>query len=400
MAYKKFSKRILMSIGISVATVPADAAVLERVPLVSADAEHWPDQNWSRVTSPLSAQASSELDRFFSSAMVDEVGTTHAVLVVHRGQIVAERYGSGYRCDGIAHTMSIAKMMGAVMVGRLAQQGRMSLNDRVSFPQWNRTNDPRRSIQVRHLLQMSSGLQWKADGVLDSDLVNMAFGSGFRDLAGFVAAKPLQHRPGTYFQYSDGTPSLIGDLVRREVGGNRRAVAQFLREDIFQPIGMTRTEAEFDRHGTWYGPSGIRWSPCDLARFGLFLSRDGVWRGQRLLPEGWVDFMRTPSSASLNTPNDLDTVNSVYGAFSFVYDIDRRQRTGRIDSFGHLGFGGSVLRIVPSRDLVLVMYGSGGYSMETMATRLDGLRRIERLFPERRLATRPGTGQSKQLRKH
>jgi CubicO group peptidase (beta-lactamase class C family) len=236
----------------------------------------------------------------------------------------------------------------------------LDVEQRVERPEWP-ASDPRNAIRIRDLLSMTSGLRWR-DPI---DLVEQAFGPGRHDLASYAASQPLAHAPGSHFQYSDGTPSIVGSVVKSKVGGSRSEFARWLRDELFAPVGMRNTEAEFDQQGTWYGASGVRWSPCDLARFGMLLLRDGQWEQRQFLPAGWVDFMRTPSRASLrmglepNMPTDFPVY---YGANVFVFgdaphDATRTQLK-RIDAFGHYGFGGNALLVMPSRDLVVVLVGS------------------------------------------
>jgi CubicO group peptidase (beta-lactamase class C family) len=344
----------------------------------------WPTRAWARAPAdaPLRKAMAEDERAFFDPANAQRLGVTHALVVIHRGVIVHERYGDGYSCDRAAHTMSIAKMMGAAMAGLLVQDGKIAVADRARLPAWARANDPRQAITIDNILHMTTGLQWKDTGIFDSDLVEMAFGSGFRDLAGYVAAKPLASPPGARFQYSDGTPSLMGEIARREIGGGREAVTGYLRQRLFEPTGMRTAEPEFDMKGVWYGASGMRWSPCDLGRFGYLLMRDGAWDGRRILPAGWTDYMRTPSAAALATPNDIDIVEASYGAYAFVFDYSRTRQQAQIDAFGHLGFGGSILKVVPSRDLMFIVYGARAYSMESMRARLDILKRMEQRFPQ------------------
>ena len=300
---------------------------------------------------------------YFTSSPTSGPGRTLALVLAQHGAIVYERYAKDIVCTQVLHTMSVAKMMGAVMAGLLVADGKLKLDAPVSFPEWP-PGDPRRAITARNLLTMTSGLRWRDP----ADFLEFAFGDASRDLAHYVASQPLEFSPGTHFAYSDGTPSLIGALLKREVGGRRQDVARFMRDRLFTPLGMTRTQLEFDLQGTWYGSSGVRWSPCDLARFGEFLLRDGTWAGARYLPEGWVNFMRTPSGASLTQalpPGMSEEERLPYGAFTFVFDLTPAAITARartpltIDAFGHEGFGGSLLRVVPSHEAVLVIVAEG-----------------------------------------
>jgi CubicO group peptidase (beta-lactamase class C family) len=385
---------ILTLTSILLAT-PGKAAEFRFTPLPTLGELTWPEDDWVRAApSPLVDETAltRAADSLTGKQALPVLGRTHVLLVLHSGKIVLERYQAGYGCNQIEHTMSVAKMLAPVMVGLLVRDARMNLDAPAVFPAW-RGDDARRRITVRHLLTMTSGLRWRDP----LDLINYGFGEGRFDLAAYVSRQPLAHAPGTHFQYSDGTPALIGDLIRRQVGGDRPAFAQFVRSELFEPFRMQKTILEFDRTGTWYGASGVRWSPCDLARFGLMLARDGTWRGQRLLPEGWMDFMRSPSKASLaqgldaTMPQDFPVF---YGANVFLFGLPRHfgempaAQRPPIDAFGHYGFGGSALYVAPSRDLIIVMIGSGGNEMRgAMYAKLRIISKLADAFPAARLGS-------------
>ncbi|MEO1657754.1 MAG: serine hydrolase [Pseudomonadota bacterium] len=346
----------------------------------------WPQQSWPRAPLPPDADADS-VARIISALMADyqheRLGTTHAVVVVQGGRIIAEEYREGYACDGITHTMSIAKMMGAVVAGAMQQDGLIDVDAPADIPIW-RESDPRSAITPAQFLQMTSGLRW--DEFLD--FLGLAAGQGYKDNAAYVFKKPLDYDPGTHFQYSDGAPGIIGYLLGQRLGvdpGQARAdaVTDYIQERLLGPVGMDTTEPEFDLQGTWYGSSGIRWSPCDLARFSLLLLRDGVWDGERLLPEGWVDRMRTPTLPSMAETSDLRMhYQSGYGMTSFVYDLDFGADDLTIDAFGHTGFAGHVLKITPSKDLIVMVLGSDAVDPERFAVRLELTHALTEAFAE------------------
>ena len=284
----------------------------------------WPTENWQRN------EFSAGVDAAKVNAMLDEMmntkdplmGKTNAVLVIHKGEIVAERFTNGYTCDRTVFSMSVAKMMGAAMAGVLVRDGKANLDAPLGLKNW-KNDDPKSKITLRNTLNMTTGLGWEEEG--DASLIGLAFGEGYKDLAEYTAKQPLRHKPGTFWQYSDGTPSLIGALALGKVGNDRSQIAKWVKDEISTPIGAKTVELEFDQKGTWYGSSGVRWSPCDMAKFGQLLLRDGMWDGKRILPEGWVNEMRTPSEASLTKalPPEYptDAAGEYYGMMTFVMDL-------------------------------------------------------------------------------
>lgn len=351
----------------------------------------WPTKNWER------GKLDAKVDANRLNAKLDEamnskdplMGKTNAMLVIHKGRVVAERYTNGYTCDRTVFSMSVAKMMGAAMSGVLVRDGKAALDETLGITQWPQ-NDPRSKITLRDTLNMATGLGWEEEG--DASLIGLAFGEGYKDLAHYTAKQPLRHVPGTLWQYSDGTPSLIGALALQKVGGSRTKVANWVRDEISTPIGADTIELEFDQKGTWYGSSGVRWSPCDIGRFGYLLLRDGNWDGKQILPAGWVNEMRTPSNASLAKPlppeYPSDAAGEYYGMFTFVMDllpktISAPPASGiAIDAFGHTGWGGVILRVVPSRDVILVVVGVGVNDEYAWLKKQDDFKAITDSFPE------------------
>jgi CubicO group peptidase (beta-lactamase class C family) len=349
----------------------------------------WPTKEWER------GPVDSRVDATKLNALLDAIdkpkdpsfGKSYALLLIHKGKIVAERYAADYDCEQSVHTMSVGKMMGAAMAGVLVRDGHAKLDGPLGLSQWAK-QDPRTNITFRNALNMATGLGWEEDG--DGSFLELAFGSGYKDLAGYTASQPLRHEPGTFFEYSDGTPSFVGAIARQTVGKNRSEVAKWVKQEILTPAGMTKTELEFDKQGVWYGSSGVRWSTCDLGRFGYMLLREGEWDGKKILPSGWVNAMRTPSEASIVKPLPPGAPPEAalyYGFFSFVWDLRpadfaKPKPTGiPVDAFGHYGWGGSALRVVPSRDVVLVAVGFGAPEETDMLRKDASFKAITDLFP-------------------
>jgi len=341
----------------------------------------WPTERWPRGELAVGDRPllKEKLATLVSPGDSEILGTTHALTIVHRGELVFEYYDSFNACDKPAHTMSIAKMLGAVMAGIQVRKGALILDQPAAITEWQKPAAPRRAITIRQILSMTSGLEWNDSGLWGNDFIEFAFGSGIGDLSGYTAGKPLAHQPGTHFQYSDGSLSLLGRIVRDQVGGDRAAMIHFLETELFAPLGMNNSEAEFDRLGVWYGSSGMRWSPCDWMRFSYLLLRDGLWNEQRILPAGYVDQMRTPTAVSMEaTPYEREF--SGYGLASMVFGIEGSEPPG-IDAFGHSGFRGHVLRIVPSRDLIIGLMGSGS-SDQGVLLRSEMVKALAELFPK------------------
>jgi CubicO group peptidase (beta-lactamase class C family) len=273
----------------------------------------------------------------------DRLGKTHALLLVQGGRIVFEQYGEGYGPDDTQPSWSKAKSMTHALVGLLVGDGRLDIQAAARVPEWQGAGDPRAAITLDQLLRMSSGLKFVEEYVpgYESDVREMLFFSGKSDVAAYAARQPLIHPPGTVWSYASGTTNIIARLAAAAAGGDFR---RFMQDRLFGPLGMNSPIPKFDAAGTFIGSSYCFCTPRDFARFGLLYLRDGLWDGTRLLPEGWVDYARTP------TPQPPGVIEGGYGAHWWL-------GVGGPGSFSANGYAGQYTVLVPELDLILVRNG-------------------------------------------
>ncbi|KCZ93171.1 beta-lactamase [Hyphomonas hirschiana VP5] len=307
----------------------------------------WPTQEWPEGTlaPAVAGKLQPLLDMAFSDPAPSQMGETHAFLAVQGGRIVAERYWTGFDATSTHHSWSQAKSMTQALVGILARDGRLDIHAPANVPEWQQADDPRRAITLDQLLRMSSGLKFAEDyvdaGV--SDVIEMLFGSGKDDVAAYAAKSPLIHPPGSAWSYSSGTSNLVARAAALSLGASGEAFRDFMVRELFGPIGMRSAQPKFDKAGTFIGSSFCYCTARDFARFGLLYLRDGVWEGQRLLPEGWVDYARTPTPVP-------PTERLGYGAHWWL-------GMAGPGSFSANGFEGQFTVLVPELDLILVRNG-------------------------------------------
>lgn len=283
----------------------------------------------------------------------DRFERTYAVLVVHEGRLVFERYA-----DVLDHwdrpsevidrhtpllSWSMAKSMLHAAVGIAIGDGLLDLDAPAPVPEWSAAGDPRRAITLEHLLAMRDGLDFNEDYVdgATSHVIEMLFGGGQNDVAAFAAARPPRAAPGTRFNYSSGTSNIISRILGEALGEGE--AAGFLRDRLFGPIGMHNADPRIDDAGTFVGSSYVYAPAREMAKFGLLYLRDGTWDGARILPEGWVDHGRRQRS--------WDPVDQVgYGAHWWTTGDD-------LGTFRAAGYEGQAIVICPAHDLVIVRLG-------------------------------------------
>ena len=274
---------------------------------------------------------------------------TRALVVVYGGRIAAEGYAPGFDATMPLIGWSMSKMAINALVGIAVQDGKLTLADSALLPEWRGDADSRRDITLDQLLRMTSGLRFNEDYTdHSSDVIQMLFVQG--DKAGFAAAKPLEHSPGTYWQYSSGTSNIIARILRQRFADEQEYL-RFPRERLFEPLGMRSAVLEPDEAGTFVGSTFMYASARDWARLGLLYLRDGVWQGKRLLPEGWVAYSLTPTK---------DASDARYGAHVWL-ELPKSPGLGEprmpADTYYMLGHDEQVVAVVPSRDLVIVRLG-------------------------------------------
>ena len=280
--------------------------------------------------------------RFFDPAAEKKLGTTHALLVVHRGRLVQERYGPTHDETSTLPSWSMAKSLLQTLIGTLVGAGRLRIDEPAAVPEWQNEDDPRRAITVDQLLRMSSGLAFAEvyDDSGFSDTIEMLFRSGKPDVAGYAAGKPLAAAPGSVWNYSSGTTNILSRITHETLGLLGEDFVAHLRSAILDPIGMKSVKPLLDERGTWIASSFAFSTARDFARFGLFCLRDGTWAGERILPEGWIDYARTPTAHS----------DGQYGAHFWL----AQDGSG---TFSANGFRSQYIVMVPERDLVVVRLG-------------------------------------------
>ena len=319
------------------------------------------------------------VDALFSQS---ETAETRAVLVLHGGRIVAERYGPGYHENTRFVSWSMAKTVTGVMIGLMVSDGRLRLDESVPIPAWQRPGDPRGEITLRQLLQMRSGLRHTeaGDPIYKSDEVRMLFLDGRDDMAAYAEAQPLEAEPGRKWEYSSATTVILADLVARSLttstdpATRRRAVSEYLKTRLFEPLGMRSMVPEFDTAGTLIGGSLIHGTARDWAKFGEFLRTGGSVNGAQLVPRGWIEFMvksnpRNPGYGAqiwLNHPQAEDGTIQFPGAPSSTFSMN-----------GHLG---QYVAVSPRQSLTVVRLGRTDDGAHQPVR--DAIARIIQLFPK------------------
>ena len=284
------------------------------------------------------------------AAFATPEGYTAAFIVVHKGRIVAERYGAGADKDMQLESWSMGKSIVGTLIGVLVQQGALRLEDPAPIPEWHKTpGDPRAKIRVIDLMRMSSGLRFSRGspedipGYHDHDLGY----TGAIDAFTFATTRPLQFEPNTVGRYRNTDPLALGMIVRDVVRKRGQEYLTWPQQALFDKIGIRRQVLETDPYGNFLLNGFDYGTARNWARIGMLYLNDGVWNGERLLPAGWTKLVSSPAPA---------WKDSAYGGMVWVNaggawpDLPR-------DAFAFRGAGLQDVYVIPSRDLVIVRMG-------------------------------------------
>ena len=334
--------------GYGCASVPdGDLAALPKMPPAPTAAPRtsgiWPD---GIAVEP---SQDPEIAKVLDDAALTGPGM-RAVVVVHNGRIVGERYGEGFSADTPLLGWSMTKSVTAAIIGTMIKDGRMAHDGSGLFAPWKA--DGRAAISLDDLMAMSSGLEFNEDYGDVTDVTRMLYLEP--DMAAFAENKPLVGEVGKAWNYSTGTTVLLSRLWQDAAGD---AASALPRKALFDPIGMTSAVLETDARGTFVGSSYLYATARDWARFGQFILQEGVWNGTEILPKGFVAWMHEEAQASKGEYGKGQVW--LHGPSAGTPDGEDPDKGFDLpaDSFWFLGHDGQSVAVVPSKKLVVVRLG-------------------------------------------
>lgn len=299
------------------------------------------------VVEPSDPALKAALDHAFEEPDNPPFRRTKAVVIVRDGKVIAERYAPGIGVDTPLLGFSMTKSVINALIGIMTQQGLTSPSLPAPIPEWRGTGDPRREIEVEHLMRMTTGL--------DLDETNSGFDPSSRmyledDTAAYAVSAKMIAPLGKRWAYSSPTTQILARVVRDATGGPEQSLA-FAWRELFNPLGMRNVTLEFDAAGTLQGATWMLASARDWAKFGLLYLHDGIVAGKRILHEDWVDFC---AAATLDTD---------YAAGFWTNRSEHPNALARVrlgiprDAYFASGDLGQRIVIMPSQKLVVVRLG-------------------------------------------
>jgi CubicO group peptidase (beta-lactamase class C family) len=353
--------------GCTLLPVGEDKVLFEPVKLPSAlpdsTTQPWPMGDVTGDT-PLPPEVdkdalSTALDFAFDNESHDIPQNTRAIVVVYKGRIIAERYAPGFDKDTRHICWSMGKSITSALIGTLVRDGHFRVDDPAPIPEWRDPNDPRSAITISHLLRMSSGLKFHSGTPMDGQMLTnkdnhtyVYFGA--IDVFDYSINRELEFPPNTKWRYRNCDPLALGKIIRDTVEARGEEYLSFPHRALFSRIGMSNMVLEVDPYGNFIMTGFDYGTARDWARFGLLHLLDGLWQGERILPEGWVDYITTPAPAN---------ASKAYGAL-FWLNRGKQYESLPEDMYWPAGHYGQVVMIIPSRDMIIVRLGhsvGGGF---------------------------------------
>jgi CubicO group peptidase (beta-lactamase class C family) len=337
-AYGFFLSTAVYREGLGCALTPGSESKAMRAATAPAPAPVPHEFETAEAANPAALEAA--LDWAFSKPESGPEWRTRAVVVLHNGKLVAERYADGFTAETPMYSASMAKTVSAMLVGILEGEGRMDLSTRGLFPEW--TDTDRASITPLDLLGMQSGLDFREDYAGSTDVSRMLYAE--KSAGGMARSVPAKQAPGTRWAYSSGDTNILMQVARQMSGMDEATWRAFPRKALFDPLGLEHTVFETDAQGDFLGSTYIYASAQDWARLGLLLARDGQSQGRQILPAGWVDRMATPVEHS----------NLEYGLQTWLHEAKAGEPAPVVSMNG---YGGQRVTVRRDTDTVIVRLG-------------------------------------------
>ena len=326
------------------------------------------DDGWQTASLDEVGIDGAKIDQAVALIQDDTYRNVHAILIVKDGKLVFEAYFGGYTWDyngdqykgervdfdrdTIHNLASVTKSFTSALIGIAIDKGFIQgVDERACgfFPEHaDLCDEDKRQITLKHLLTMTSGLEWNGMEVplsdTHNDLIQLFL---VQDPIGYVLAKPIVSEPGTDWYYNGGNTNLLGEVIRE---ATEQRMDDFATQHLFAPLGITDYEWDHINPDVIHASGNLRLRPRDMAKLGYVYLNGGVWNGQRIVSEEWIE-ASTKDYAS--TP----------GGEGYGYQWWRktyRSEVIPIDAFYAAGWGGQRITGFPSLDMVVVFTG-GNY---------------------------------------
>jgi CubicO group peptidase (beta-lactamase class C family) len=311
--------------------------------------DYWPTEGWQTSTPEEQGMDSELLAQAMDSLM--ESSGVHSVLVIRHGYVVLDAYFDPFTEGSLHDLASVTKSFTATLIGVAINQGYIeSVQQPVLsfFPERDIANIDanKEAMTLEDLLTMQSGLD--CVGIGEHTLYQMAESP---DWVQFALDLPMAQKPGTHYVYCGPNTHLLSAVIQEATG---MSALEFAQQQLFGPLGISDVIWPSDPQGVTVGWGDLRMAPHDMAKLGYLYLHDGVWDGQRLLPEGWVQAATTPYTRTTGLEQ--------YGYSWWLPEPG---------IYHAMGNGGQYIYVVPDQDLVVVATQGGTFESQENGPSFD-----------------------------
>ncbi len=233
-------------------------------------------------STPEAQGIASEAIHGFLAEAEKSIQALHSVMIVRRGQVVAEGWWAPYAASERHQMFSLSKSFTSTAVGFAVSEGKLTIHDTVLsfFPDLApaKPSANLKAMRVRDLLTMSTGQH-------NEDIQNFPY-RGDENVVKKFLELPVAHKPGTFFVYNSPASYMLSAIVQKVTG---QSVLDYLQPRLFEPLGIERPTWEASKQGVSLGGFGLSVRTEDIAKFGLLYLQRGKWQGRQVLPEAWVE---------------------------------------------------------------------------------------------------------------
>lgn len=322
----------------------------------------FPDVDWPVKSAAEAGINSQKLDTAFQYAFSkDELHQTNALLVIKDGYLIKEEYANQTTAETAHRIWSCTKSFVGALFGIAFKKNLLTENTTIAsfFHQLDKR------LTVKDLLMMAGGLDWNEGyegNPLFSQVIKMLYTTGFQDMATFVSRREQIYSPGKHFKYSSGDTNLLMGFLKEAIGKGPFHTFPWLQ--LFAPLKMKNVTWEMDSSGTYVGSSYLYMRARDLAKLGYLYLNNGKWNETQIIDEWYIKKSLQVNDAFLNTKLSGEANYQSYGLHWWL-NVELPEKKGPraypdvpTDAFFSLGHHGQTMAVIPSKNLIIVRYGS------------------------------------------
>lgn len=312
---------------------------------------YWPTENWRTCRPEEVGMSSQLLVRAYTYAANDELNT-FGLAIIKDGYIVGEAYLNGFKQDDRRYSYSVCKSFASAVIGIAIDDGLIeSVDENVYqyYAQWQEPGtDPRKQqMTIRHLLTMTSGLEWDEDNYYGNSSTNDAFIMHRQsDMIQYVLDKPMRENPGERWYYSTGNSQLLSGIIESVAG---MSFYEYALPNLLEPIGLSQIGWDHDDAGHTHTGSGIRATVREYGKFGYLYLMNGQWDGEQIVSSEWIAESTAPVSESIDW----------YGYHWWLKPALGEPTSSIVPSETYIAWGiyTQQIFVIPSKNIVIVRVG-------------------------------------------